>query len=667
MESLNKEKLSKKDKIDQYLLIGNPNVGKSTIFNHTTSSVNDVGNFNRTTVSKKRGKIKNCPNKYLIDLPGVYNLKSTFADECIAIDTVLANKYNGIVNVLNSTTFKRDMHLTIQLLETGKDIFINLNMVDELNQRKIDKLQLKKQLRCNVNLTIANKNVGIKNIKNELNCPIKGFRLNYGPEIEAEIRTIMDKITIDCFSKRFIAIQLLEGNDNVLKYLRENGQDLLVFDDILKAKEKYSLGIIDRRNQFINKVYLNSFIFEEGIIYKQSTLAKKIDFILLKQSFGIPIFILSLMGVYYITFGPYTGGYVQSKIDYFLNDYLSDEIKSWFAPIADSQTWWWVPSIICDGFIAGVFGVLPFFIYIIILFFFVGLFQQSGFIARISVICDRLLYKVGLSGRSIIALISGMGCNVPTIMMARGSASRREKLTSIFIAPFISCSARATVFAFIASMVITNNTWIVIFSLQIISAIIALAIGLIFSQTMFRKSPYLLVQEIPKWRRPDPKSISKLMWFECKTFFHRVVIFIVIGSIFLWFLVHLGPTGLLNDDQISTSFIVYFSKYLSYIFIPLGLNDYRIVTSLILAIPAKELAISNMLIIFKDQASIQEYFTFARALSYLIFFMLYIPCISTLAIFKKETSWKFTIVNVSASLSIAWILSTIIYQTTILI
>ncbi|AHF57405.1 ferrous iron transport protein B [Spiroplasma eriocheiris] len=653
----------KKDKNNYFLLVGSPNIGKSTFFNHLTNKTTIIGNFDRTTVAPMVGKIKQTTDLKLMDLPGIYNLNARGDDDNVVLNTIFKTDFSGILNVLGANSFLRDMHLTIQLLETQKPLVLSINMVDELKNQRILNNKLAKMLTCPVVLTVAKTNKGLNNVQKELACPLNAFKLNYGNDIESKITQITEKLTISGMSKRFLAIQLLENNQIAIDYLKNNQEN---YEEILALTAENNNAnqevIYQVRFDFIKKLYQEIFVLENSVLAVTKNKIKnwheKVDYLLLKRTFGLPIFVLLLVGLYYITFGPYTGGFLNEKLDYLFNDLLLTLIKD---KMLATNAHLFLTGLICDGILAGLFAVLPFIPYILILFLFVGLFQQSGYLARVSVLTDQLLSPFGLSGRSVINLISGMGCNVPAIMMARSTTNKKEKFISIFIAPFISCSARATVFAFVASMIFTKNTWLVVFILQIFSGLTALLIGLLFSKTMFRKKANLFLIEVPKWRTPDFLTIIKLMWLELKTFLIRAGKFILLGSIIVWLFSHLGIHGVLTDEQIDQSFIGYVGRGLSYLFMPLGLNDWRMATSLLLAFPAKELAISNMTIVFGSQTAISSFFNLANGISFMLFFLLYIPCLSTMAVIKKETNWKMLVSNALFSLATAYIIGVIGY------
>lgn len=645
-------KTKHKDK-NNILLIGNPNVGKTTFFNHLTTSIGSVGNFDRTTISINSGKLKRDKKTIISDLPGIYNLNSNGDDDKVVLKSLFNKSFNGIINVTNINSFARDMQLTLQLLESQQSVVIALNMVDELKNKTININKIAMKLRTNVVLTNAKKDQGLDQIKRNIVCPMTTFKLEYPVEVEKNITKIISLLEDTNLPKRFYAIQILERNSFALEYIQKSQKNYQQIIDIIDESCK---KIINKtRTLFIEDLYNKSFT-NNGLSDNKSF--SKLDNILLKKITAIPIFLFVLGLIYFITFGPYTGGFLNKQIDYLFNDLLINIIKDGLLKI-NSPTF--LTGLIANGIIGGCFAVLPFLPYILILFLFVGLLRQSGYISRVSAVTDQILSPFGLTGRSVIGLISGIGCNVPTILMARSSKSQKEKFISIFIAPFISCSARATVFSFLASMVFANNIWLAVLLLQIFSGIVALMIGLLFSKTMFRKMNNIFFIELPRWRKPDFKTIFKLIWFELKTFLIRVGKFVLLGSVIVWLLSHIGIKGILDDSEVQNSFVGYIGLGFSYILYPIGLFDWRIASSLLLAFPAKELAVTNMLIVFNGENNIQTYFTVSKAISFMVFFVLYIPCLSTMAVTKKEQNSKVMVYNILVSLLVGYLFALVAY------
>ncbi|QEH61824.1 ferrous iron transport protein B [Spiroplasma chinense] len=647
-----------KNKKTNYLLVGNPNVGKTTFFNHLTTSVASVGNFDRTTVNSKVGSLKKDKNTKINDLPGIYNLNSLGDDDKVVLKTLFNFDYNGIINVTNANTFLRDMYLTLQLLESQQPVVIALNMIDELKNKEIDVNKLKVKLNSPVVLTNAKKDLGLNEVKTQLNCPLNSFKLKYSDEVEEKINKISSLIENNKLPKRFYAIQALEKNEFALNYInetQENNEEIL---KIINSDEGSEKQIYESKFNFIKELYLEVFQEKLGEIISRKNNFEKLDKVLLRKITALPIFFLVLALIYYITFGPYTGGKLNELIDEGLNDKLLNII---YEALEKTKSPEFLNGFICNAVLGGIFAVMPFLPFILILFIFIGLLQQSGYLSRVSAVTDEILSPFGLTGRSVIGLISGMGCNVPTIMMARASQSKKEKVISILIAPFISCSARTVVYSFVASLIFVNNVWLVILLLQIFSGFTALIIGLLFSQTMFRKRKNVFFIELPKWRSPDFKTIGKMIWFEVKNFLIRVGKFVFVGSVIVWTISHIGPKGFLNDEQIEKSFMGYIGKGFGYLLWPIGLSDWRVAASLLLAFPAKEIAVTNMLIVFNGIENIHAYFNLAIALSYLVFFALYIPCLSTMAVIKSESNYKNLFISIGISLLTAYIFSLFVY------
>lgn len=679
--------INKKNK-DNYLLIGTPNVGKSTYFNKITWQNSPVGNIDRITVMAKNGCLRGDSNVNIIDLPGVYSLTPTTKDEEIVIKSILNQNYVGCMNIVGATSFNRDMLLTIQLLEAGivKDICIN--MIDELKNYTIVPFKLSRKLGVRVHLISATKNNGVKQSVNSLLTPQKEnqlFQLKYSDMIENLISQIVEFLpNVKNVTKRFVAIQYLQGNcyiHNILSSWNiKNNIDKILSDNQINLNQT-SLEIKKIRIAFVQKLF--NFVFLENKQQSKTFKNKKsnclkFDKLLLNPWFGIPFFLLILFAIYYLTFGAYAGGFIADQLA--LGFEKLQEIISNAMP-SISNTDQWLQMFVADGLLGGIFTVLGFLPYIIIMFGLIYIIEQTGYLARVSLLFDNQLSKFGISGRSIITLIAGTGCNIPSIIMARNSHSFKERTILVLISPFVSCSARLVVFMWIAEQFIINTSFIWLFGLgfTLISCIITLFMGLVFSKTLFRESKTFLLTEISKWRLPSFMSTFKKIIFESWDFIKRVVTVVFIVNIVVFLLNYISPTlGLvidpnaINIDYKNATFLQYISLVFQYLFYPIGLgDDYRLASSLIAAAPAKEIAASVLDTTFNtNNSSFYDAFFGANSNislpiatigSYIFMFAFYTPCVAAMVVLKKEGGWKNLIIHLISAFVLSYILCIFVY------
>lgn len=666
----------KKD-VKQYLLVGAPNVGKSTFFNKITWQNAPVGNIDRITVSAKRGTLRLDSKISIIDLPGVYTLNPSTGDEEVVIKNVVEANYDSVLNIIAAPSLKRDLTLTIQLLEAGVVNDIAINMVDEVKHLRIDAFRISRKLGVPIHLISAVKNRGVRETVKSLlydHDLKKPFPLKYEAKYETIISTLETYIPdLKNVTKRFIAIQYLEGNLWIHKMFYEWNIKQLA-DDILEQNgitiKEAKVSIRNSRNIFINSIYQDCMTPIACVVQdKKFQKSKKIDQFMTNAWIAIPIFLLVLAAIYYITFGSYAGGWITEKWTNLLSQ-GQDAVRTALANNTTANEW--VQNFVADGLLGGIFTVVGFLPYIIILFFFVSLLEQTGYLARISLLTDKWLERFGISGRSVVTLITGIGCNIPSVMMARNCHSKKERTIVFLIAPFMACSARLVVFTWIAEALIGPNcAWLIGLGMTIFSGLVTLLLGLAFSQTMFRNYKTFLLTELPKWRMPDFLVIFKKLVIEVFEFLKRVITIIFLINLIMFLLMYISPTtGLIMDDSYlnvsvvdlqHASLLQYISLPFQYLFYPIGLGqDWRFATSLIAAAPAKELAASNLALMFTGNSNDANPNTYqglhdalfgpnsnitlpiATISAYLVFFAFYTPCLSTIVVMKKEGGWKKT-------------------------
>ena len=668
---------------DYYLLIGTPNVGKSTFFNKVSKSTANVSNIDRLTTSSTVGKIKKYKNKVIVDLPGIYNLSHPIDEEVVVAKEICDSKFKKIINIIGAQSIQRDLLLSIQAIETGLMSTLIINMVDEVNHESLD---IDKFSKCLSNIKIikvmANKNVGIKESINSIlkDKTVDPIVVKYDQLTESCVEKISKILPDSKISKRFYALMILENNRYVIEavknQLKDNYQKI---QDILDEHKDidFTTSLRNQRIEFIEKI-LNKCIKklpDKNYFQKiNKTRQRKVDRVILNGWVGVPLLILLLLAIYYLSFGPYAGGTLQKLLseDFFENIVCAKWLNTLFLDIFHANQW--TTELFVNGIFSGFFTIISFCVPIIILFTLVNLIQQVGIISRISILLDRSFDKFGLSGRSVVNLMTGFGCNVPSILMARSSNSKKEKVISILISPFISCSARAIVFSTICNMIFGMSLgWIGVTLLLLTSGLVALLVGLFFSKTMFRKHKSFFFVEMVDWRKPDIVVIFKNVWFQLKDFIVKTATILLIANFIIWLFSHVGPNGLLTSDQINQSLFSYMAYGLNYLMYPFGTNTslgfvgnpdgWKMTLSLVTAFPAKEIALSNMTTLFGSTEAFQ---TFIRSnvpigISYMVILLLYLPCTATISIMRKEGNWKLVFIHIGISLTISYVLGLIAY------
>ena len=672
------------------LLIGAPNVGKSTFFNHITNGTATVSNIDRMTVDTNWALIKKTKNQVLVDLPGVYNLSHPIDEELVVADMLMRGDYRNIINIIGAQSIERDLYLSIQCAETGLLNNIIINMVDEVDINKLDLDYLAKKLNgVNIIKAKAKKSKGIpKNIASLIDnkkC-VNEKVITYSPDIEATVERLIQFIPTLKVSKRWVALMLLEGNKYVEDYLshyfaKQYAKIKPILDE--EKVKTYCAKIKDERLVYIQNIFTHSLKQSKEKYFKiDKSKQHKADHILLNKWIGIPLTILLLVAIYYITFGPYMGGSLQKLLaDNFFNGIVIDKgLKPLFYDTFNTHPFF--NELMINGIFVGLFSVLSFIPPIIILFFLLNLVNQVGILSRLSVLLDNTFNKVGLSGRAVLNLITGFGCNVPSIMASRSSNSKKERTIGILVAPFISCSARVIVYSFVCEAIFgVGFGWLAMILITLLGALIALMFGAIFSKTMFRKQSSFFFIEMVDWRSPDFRVIFKNVGLELWLFIKKAGTVILIANFAIWFLLHLGPTGIIcegyktyptyNNNDIGVSFIGYAGKGINYIMYPFGASTqygwvgneqgWKMTVSLISAFPAKEIALTNLNLLFANNVSAYVSAQVPIALSYLVILMLYLPCVATMRMMRKEAGWKALGIHLASSLSSAYVFGLITY------
>ncbi|MDR7072479.1 ferrous iron transport protein B [Fictibacillus barbaricus] len=655
-------------------LIGNPNTGKTSLFNNLTGTYQYVGNWSGVTVEKKVGVIKNKKGN-LIDLPGVYSLSPLSKDEAVVSHFFVTEQFDGIINIVDASQIERNLLLTMQLLEFGKPLIIGLNMTDVAKRRgiTIDETILSKLLQVPVVPVIARSGKGTGTINDLLETNHQtesSFKIDYGQLVEDRIKKIISMLPSELsIPKRWTAIQLLEGNAEVTKFIAsfENANQI---NQIIQETNEYvkrELGvptlarwIYSVRKEFIDQVIAKSVVSQQD---QDKSLTEKIDRVVTHPLLGIPIFLVTMFLMFKLTFD-WLGLPLSDMLDGFLSGSLTNWLTSGLNALQASD---FIKAVVLDGIVAGVGGVLVFVPQIFILFLLISFLEDSGYMSRAALVMDRTMEMVGLNGKAFIPMIIGFGCNVPGVMAARTIEQPRERLLTILLTPLMSCSARLPVYALFVGAFFAKYQALVVFSLYVLGIVVALTLAKIFSMTILKGEFSMFVVELPPYRMPQGKALFRSTWDKGKGFIKKAGTFIFGGSVMIWLMSYAGPGGF--DVKMDDSFLAMIGGVLAPILAPLGFGSWQAGASLITGFLAKEVVVSAMNIIYHVpnadslQGLLSNEFSPLSAFSFMVFVLLYVPCLATVATIRKEAgSAKWTYFSVGYALVIAYLLSLVIYQ-----
>ncbi|WP_047375476.1 ferrous iron transport protein B [Exiguobacterium sp. ZOR0005] len=644
-------------------LIGNPNTGKTSLFNRLTGSSAHVGNWSGVTVEQKVGTLHG-QNGHLIDLPGIYDLDPLSADEAIVARFLLQEPFDGIINIIDASQFERNLQLTLQLLETGHPLQIGLNMVDVAKGRgiDIDLTHLQQCLDVDVFPLTARTGAGCEVLLTSLRMmPREPFILDYGVETEQAIRQILVATGLSP-DERWVAVQYLAGNRVISKHLEATTPTV---SDIRKSLEQ-ALGrfahaqITERRREWAKAI-------RQQVVNRQNTIrvttTDRIDAVVTHPVLGLPIFFAVLYSLFHVTFN-WVGAPLSDMFNFFLSGPFTSAISSALQTFGASA---FIQALLLDGVIAGVGGVLVFVPQIFVLFFFISLLEDSGYMARVAIVMDRFMQLVGLNGKSFIPMIIGFGCNVPGIMAARTVEEERERLVTIFISPFMSCSARLPIYAVFAASFFATNQALVVLSLYVLGITLALIAAKVFTSVLATEDDHsLFLVEQPPYRIPQGLTLWRSTWQKARGFVRKAGTFIFGGSVFIWLLAYSGPSGF--DVPMNESFLALIGGSIATLLAPLGFGTWQAGASLITGFLAKEVVVSTMAIIYAVSesdlsTSLLPLFTPLSAYSFMAFVLLYVPCLATIAVIRREVgSVRLTWVASLYGLGVAYAVSFLIYQ-----
>ena len=660
-----------------FALIGNQNCGKTTLFNQLTGANQHVGNFPGVTVDQKVGEIKEHKNCSVVDLPGIYSLRPYTIEEIVTRDFLINEKPDAIINIVDATNIERNLYLTLQLLEMQIPMVLALNMMDEVrnNGGSIDVMGMSEKLGIPVVPISAVKAEGISELVEKV---IRTAEKKKYPKItdfcekgavhrciHALSHQVEDHAQNLGISPRFAATKVVENDVEIIKKLNFSRNEFEMMQHSIEEMEAdhkmdRNAALADMRYTFIEKVCKDTVKHpKESKEHKRS---EKIDKVLTNKYLAIPMFLAIMMLIFYLTFG---------LIGAWLSDLLSLGIEQ-ITDICDKGLTAYginpvVHSLIIDGVFAGVGSVLSFLPVIVVLFFFLSILEDSGYMARIAFVMDKLLRKIGLSGRSFVPMLIGFGCTVPAVMATRTLSSDRDRKMTIMLTPFISCSAKIPVYSVFAMAFFKDHAALVMMALYVTGIVVSILVALILKGTVFSGKPVPFVMELPNYRLPSVKSVLQLMWDKAKDFLQRAFTIIFVATIIIWFL-QTFDTRLNVVTDSANSLLAVLGRWVAPIFTPLGFGDWRISTSLITGFTAKEAVVSTMSVLCGTSMSnlpqtLGSFFTPLSAVSFLVFTLLYTPCVAAIAAIRREMDSALQAVGiVIMQCGIAWLVAFGVYR-----
>lgn len=648
-----------------YALVGNQNCGKTTLFNQLTGSNQHVGNFPGVTVDRKDGSIKGYPNTNITDLPGIYSMSPYSSEEIVSRNFVLNEHPKAIINIVDATNIERNLYLTMQLLEMDIPMVVALNMMDEVtgNHGSIDVNTIEGMLGVPVIPISAAKNEGVDElVKHALHIakyqerPLRQDfcdKQDHGGAVHRCIHAVEHLIEDHAESAdipvRFAATKAIEGDHLIIEKLKLDQNETETLLHIVKQMETErgldrSAAIADMRFDFIEKLCEQTVVKPKES--KERIRSEKIDRILTGKYTGIPCFIAIMALVFYLTFNV-VGAALQKLLELGI-DKLAQVTD---AAMAAARVNGVLRSLVIDGIFTGVGSVLSFLPIIVTLFFFLSLMEDSGYIARVAFMMDKLLRKIGLSGRSIVPMLIGFGCTVPAVMATRTLTSERDRKMTILLTPFMSCTAKLPIYAFFVSVFFPKQGGIIMTGLYLFGILVGILVAFLYKGTLFKGEPVPFVMELPNYRLPSPKNVGQLLWEKAKDFLQKAFSVILIATIVVWLLQSFDIHFNMVEDS-GESILAGISGLLVPLFKPLGLGDWRICTSLISGFMAKESVVSTLEVLFGT--GIGTVLSPVAAAALLTFSLLYTPCVAAIAAIKRELGMKWAVGVVIWQCAIAW-------------
>ncbi len=648
-----------------FALAGNQNCGKTTLFNALTGSNQHVGNFPGVTVDQKSGEVKGYKDCSVVDLPGIYSLRTYTQEEIVTRDFILNQKPDGIINIVDATNIERNLYLTLQLLTLRVPMVLALNMMDEVraNGGTVDVQKLSEDLGIPVVPITAAKGEGVSELmdravetaKNRVLPKVYDFCAADSPVhrcVHAVVHLIEDHAERLGLPTRFCATKLIEGDEAMADRLEldQNERELLEHCVVQMETENgldRNASLADMRYSFIEKVTADAVVkCQESREHKRSV---KLDRVLTGKYTALPVFFGIMLLIFYLTFNVIGQGlsnllaagidYVTAGVDGALTAYGINPV---------------VHSLIIDGIFAGVGSVLSFLPIIVTLFFFLSILEDTGYMARVAFVMDKLLRKIGLSGRSIVPMLIGFGCSVPAIMATRTVSSDRDRKMTILLTPYMSCSAKIPIYGFFTAAFFTEHKALVMISLYVLGMAVGVLAALVMKNTAFKGKPVPFVMELPNYRLPSAKSVGLLLWEKAKDFLQRAFTVIFLATVVIWFLQSFDTRLNVVTDS-ADSLLALIGQWLAVLFKPLGFGDWRCATALISGFIAKESVVSTLEVLLGG-AAITSLFTVRSAVSFLVFTLLYTPCVAAVATIRRELgSGLKTVGVVVMQCAVAWL------------
>ena len=671
--------------------IGNPNCGKTTLFNAYTGANLKVANWPGVTVEKVEGAIKDHNETiHLVDLPGTYSLTSYTMEETVSRNFILSDEVDVVINVADASALERSLYLTLQLLELKKPVVLALNMMDIVQKRgmEIDLHRLPEMLGIPVIPVSARRRSGLdallhaavhhkdsaepdaiihdhKTIPRHEHDHHREFAMVYSDEIEDRIDEViaaLDKKYPETPNKRWHAIKILENDREICEKFNVDVPGL--------AGKNYESRIINEKYDFIDEIIHEVMIHKE----RQDELTEKLDAALTHRIWGIPVFLGIMAVIFFLTF--FVGDFIKGLLESGL-DFISTSFEGWLVSVNAHEI---LVSLLIDGIISGVGVIITFLPNILILFLALAFLEDSGYMARVAYVMEGVMSRLGLSGRAFIPMLLGFGCTVPAIMASRALESRRDRYKVMLVTPFMSCNARLTIYILFAEMFFGAYAMVAAYSMYILGILVAIAVCAVMHliDKKKEKANYLLI-ELPEYKLPDARTVGVYVWEKIKDYLGKAGTTIFVATIIIWALLYFGPNGFVTD--MGESFAAYAGKFIAPVFLPIGLGFWQIVVALIAGISAKEVVVSSSAILFgvASTASAEGMAAFnaalqgigfgpLNALCLMVFCLLYIPCAATIATIHKESkSWGWTAFTAAFQLAVAYIVTLVIYQIGLLI
>lgn len=659
-----------------FALVGNQNCGKTTLFNQLTGSKQHVGNFPGVTVDRKDGVIRGYANTLITDLPGIYSMSPYSSEEIVTREFVIREKPKGIINIVDATNIERNLYLTMQLLELGIPMVVALNMMDELRENGGSVLvnEMEEALGVPVVPISAAKGEGIdeliRHAVHVAKYQERPIETDYCKEdkgihrgIHAVMHLIEDHAKCAEIPVRFAASKVMEGDTKILEQLHMTVNERHILEEIARQTEEETgldraAAVAQMRFDYIEDVCMDNVVKPKES--RESIRSRKIDRFLTGKYTGIPAFIGIMGMVFWLTFNV-IGAFLQGVLESGITALTDAAAGAMEAAHVNSV----IQSLVVDSIFNGVGGVLSFLPIIVTLFFFLSLLEDSGYMARVAFIMDKLLRKLGLSGRSIVPMLIGFGCTVPGVMASRTLPSERDRKMTILLTPFMSCTAKLPIYAFFTAAFFPKHGALVMIGLYVLGIVMGIFMALIFKKTAFKGEAVPFVMELPNYRMPGAKNVLHLLWDKAKDFLQRAFTVIFIATIVIWFLQNFDLSlNMVVDSQ--NSILAMVAGKLAPVFAPAGFGDWRITTALISGFMAKESVVSSLTVLFGSTAALQSSLSTVGALSLLVFCLLYTPCVAAIASVKRELGGKWAVMMAVGQCVIAWIASVVIYHIGIL-